>query len=376
MQRTFPMFCGVSTMSRRSIAVVSAALLLLAPALPAVAHAQGAVAGTTQPAVTPQQIQVSTAEARRLSDAFVSVAERVSPSVVQIDVTSRDDAAESTTVSRWLNGGDSPVAARHGLRRRVHAGRRHPHEQPRHRRRAHDQRAPARRALPAGAPRRPRSRRRISPSSRSTRRASSRRASRTRTPSSVGEWVVAIGSPFGLGYTVTTGVLSAKGRGGLGVNAIEDYLQTDASINPGNSGGPLCNLDGQVLGINTMIVGPRQRHRLRGARRTWRAAWPIRSSRRATCERAWIGVGTQDLTPELAAAMQARPARGRARELRRATNSPAQQALHQARRRHRRRRGQAGARQPRAHPRGPRARRRQRSSPRGHPRRATLRDAA
>ena len=71
----------------------------------------------------------------------------------------------------------------------------------------------------------------------------------------VGEWVVAIGSPFGLGYTVTAGVLSAKGRGGLGMNAIEDYLQTDASINPGNSGGPLCNLQGDVLGINTMIVG-------------------------------------------------------------------------------------------------------------------------
>src|SRR5688572_1188303 len=71
----------------------------------------------------------------------------------------------------------------------------------------------------------------------------------------VGEWVVAIGSPFGLGYTVTTGVLSAKGRGGLGMNQIEDYLQTDASINPGNSGGPLCDLEGRVLGINTMIVG-------------------------------------------------------------------------------------------------------------------------
>ena len=79
----------------------------------------------------------------------------------------------------------------------------------------------------------------------------------------VGEWVVAIGSPFGLGYTVTTGVLSAKGRGGLGMNEIEDYLQTDASINPGNSGGPLCDLDGHVLGINTMIVGTGHGHRLR-----------------------------------------------------------------------------------------------------------------
>src|SRR5207237_5820542 len=70
----------------------------------------------------------------------------------------------------------------------------------------------------------------------------------------VGEWVIAIGSPFGFGHTVTTGVLSAKGRGGVGINAVEDYLQTDASINPGNSGGPLVNLDGKVLGINTMIV--------------------------------------------------------------------------------------------------------------------------
>ncbi|MBW1831446.1 MAG: trypsin-like peptidase domain-containing protein, partial [Deltaproteobacteria bacterium] len=71
----------------------------------------------------------------------------------------------------------------------------------------------------------------------------------------VGQFVMAIGSPFGLDYTVTTGVLSAKGRGAIGANEIEDYLQTDASINPGNSGGPLVNLHGRVLGINTMIIG-------------------------------------------------------------------------------------------------------------------------
>ena len=71
----------------------------------------------------------------------------------------------------------------------------------------------------------------------------------------VGQFVIAIGSPFGLDYTVTTGVLSAKGRGGIGANEIEDYLQTDASINPGNSGGPLVDLQGRVLGINTMIIG-------------------------------------------------------------------------------------------------------------------------
>ncbi len=115
----------------------------------------------------------------------------------------------------------------------------------------------------------------------------------------VGQWVVAIGSPFGLDYTVTTGVLSAKGRGGLGANEIEDYLQTDASINPGNSGGPLVDLRGQVLGINTMIIG-------RGtgigfaipAELAQSVAKQIRNQ--GSVRRAWLGVGFQDLTPELA----------------------------------------------------------------------------
>ena len=72
----------------------------------------------------------------------------------------------------------------------------------------------------------------------------------------VGEWVIAIGNPFGLDHTVTVGVLSAKSRSGFqGGGHFEDFLQTDASINPGNSGGPLVNLDGEVIGINTMIAG-------------------------------------------------------------------------------------------------------------------------
>jgi serine protease Do len=71
----------------------------------------------------------------------------------------------------------------------------------------------------------------------------------------VGEWVIAIGNPFGLDHSVTVGVLSAKGRYGFAPGKLEDFLQTDASINPGNSGGPLVNLDGQVVGINTMIAG-------------------------------------------------------------------------------------------------------------------------
>lgn len=125
----------------------------------------------------------------------------------------------------------------------------------------------------------------------------------------VGEWVVAIGSPFGLGHTVTTGVLSAKGRAGVGMIPIEDFLQTDASTNPGNSGGPLVNLDGQVLGINTMMVARGQGIGL---------AVPSNIARRVATQilttghvtRAWIGVGLQDLTPQLAAEFPNKPSSG------------------------------------------------------------------
>jgi len=70
----------------------------------------------------------------------------------------------------------------------------------------------------------------------------------------VGEWVMAIGSPFGLKQTVSAGIVSAVGRGNVGIVDYEDFVQTDAAINPGNSGGPLVNLDGRVIGINTAIA--------------------------------------------------------------------------------------------------------------------------
>ncbi|MEW6387038.1 MAG: trypsin-like peptidase domain-containing protein [Thermodesulfobacteriota bacterium] len=74
----------------------------------------------------------------------------------------------------------------------------------------------------------------------------------------VGQWAIAIGSPFGLEQTVTVGVISATGRRGLGHGTVGDYIQTDASINPGNSGGPLLDINGRVVGINNMILSQGQ----------------------------------------------------------------------------------------------------------------------
>jgi Do/DeqQ family serine protease len=248
------------------------------------------------------------AEARRLSDAFAAVAEKVSPTVVQIEVAVRE---ETPQIVRWYKsstGSETPVQRGMGsgvifnaegailtnnhvvedalsITVRLRDGR----------------------ILPA----------RLVGRDPSTDLALIRVDAKNLTPARfadsdsvrVGEWVVAIGSPFGLGYTVTTGVVSAKGRGGVGVNSVEDYLQTDASINPGNSGGPLVNLDGQVLGINTMIVGRGQGIGFAVpsnlARRT-----ADQLARTGRVQRAWIGVGIQDVTPEIANELKVDPGAG------------------------------------------------------------------
>jgi serine protease Do len=113
----------------------------------------------------------------------------------------------------------------------------------------------------------------------------------------VGEWVVAIGNPFGLEQTVTTGIISAKGRV-IGAGPYDDFLQTDASINPGNSGGPLFNLRGEVVGINTAIVAGGQGIGFAIPINMAKGLLPQLKKGRVVY--GYLGVYIQDVTPELA----------------------------------------------------------------------------
>jgi len=118
----------------------------------------------------------------------------------------------------------------------------------------------------------------------------------------VGDHVLAIGNPFGLGQTVTSGIVSALGRSGLDIEGYEDFIQTDASINPGNSGGALVTHAGELVGINTAIIGPA------GGNVGIGFAVPINMARAVMDQivrfgevrRGVLGVETQDLTPDLA----------------------------------------------------------------------------
>jgi len=118
----------------------------------------------------------------------------------------------------------------------------------------------------------------------------------------VGEWVVAVGNPFGLSHTLTVGVVSAKGRSGLGINDYEDFIQTDAAINPGNSGGPLLNLDGEVVGINTAIFSRSGGYMGVGFAIPVNLAKNIADQLIGNGEvtRGYLGVVIQNMTPELA----------------------------------------------------------------------------
>ncbi|WP_029894558.1 Do family serine endopeptidase [Desulfohalovibrio reitneri] len=124
----------------------------------------------------------------------------------------------------------------------------------------------------------------------------------------VGEWVMAIGNPFGLGHTVTAGIISAKGRV-IGAGPFDNFIQTDASINPGNSGGPLIDMDGRVIGVNTAIIAAGQG-----------IGFAVPSSMvrdiitqlktKGEVERGWLGVTIQDVDEDVAKALDLPEPRG------------------------------------------------------------------
>ena len=124
----------------------------------------------------------------------------------------------------------------------------------------------------------------------------------------IGEWVFAIGNPFGLEHTVTAGIVSAKGRV-IGSGPYDNFIQTDASINPGNSGGPLFNMEGKVIGINTAIVA--QGHGIG-------FAIPINTAKsiladlktKGSVTRGWLGISIQDITEDIAENMKLKDMKG------------------------------------------------------------------
>jgi len=121
----------------------------------------------------------------------------------------------------------------------------------------------------------------------------------------VGDYALAIGNPFGLGQTVTSGIISALGRSGLGIEGYEDFIQTDASINPGNSGGALVDLHGQLIGINTAILGPSGGNVGIGFAVPANLAKQIMADlvKNGEVKRGQIGIKTQDLTPDVASSL-------------------------------------------------------------------------
>jgi serine protease Do len=128
----------------------------------------------------------------------------------------------------------------------------------------------------------------------------------------VGDVVLAVGNPFGVGQTVTMGIVSATGRGGMGIEDYEDFIQTDAAINPGNSGGALVDTEGRLIGINTAILS-----RTGGSQGVGFAV-PVKLARHVMDKivkegrvvRGYLGVSLQDLTPELATAFRVPEGKG------------------------------------------------------------------
>ncbi len=128
----------------------------------------------------------------------------------------------------------------------------------------------------------------------------------------VGEWVIAIGNPFGLTQTVTVGVVSAKGRSRIGLSDYEDFIQTDAAINPGNSGGPLVNIHGEAVGINTAIFSRSGGYMGIGFAIPINMAKSIKTQliNKGKVVRGWLGVVIQDIDEDLAKSFNLKSAEG------------------------------------------------------------------
>jgi serine protease Do len=122
----------------------------------------------------------------------------------------------------------------------------------------------------------------------------------------LGDVVLAVGNPFGVGQTVTMGIVSAKGRSNMGINDYEDFIQTDAAINPGNSGGALVNMNGELVGINTAILSRSGGYQGIGFAIPTNMARPIADSllSKGKVVRGFLGIGIQDLDSELARALK------------------------------------------------------------------------
>ncbi|MHB1085021.1 MAG: Do family serine endopeptidase [Thiobacillus sp.] len=128
----------------------------------------------------------------------------------------------------------------------------------------------------------------------------------------VGDWVLAVGNPFGVGQTVTAGIVSALGRTHLGINTFENFIQTDAAINPGNSGGALVDAAGNLVGVNSAIYSRT------GGSQGIGFAIPVSIARQVmeqiiktgSVTRGWVGVEVQDMTPELAESFKLKNAEG------------------------------------------------------------------
>jgi serine protease Do len=127
----------------------------------------------------------------------------------------------------------------------------------------------------------------------------------------LGEWVIAIGNPFSLGGTVTAGIVSARNRD-INSGPYDSYIQTDAAINRGNSGGPLFNLDGEVIGVNTLIISPSGGSIGIGFAVPSKTVAGVVDSLRQFGElrRGWLGVRIQQVTDEIAESLNIKPARG------------------------------------------------------------------